>query len=127
MVWNYAAVAIGGAIGCCARYGMTQVVQLFYSGKFPLPTLLVNVLGSFILGFLFYWTLERFPVNPTLRLAILTGGLGGFTTFSTFMVESFGLMENGMPTRAALYVVLSVVVGFIAAVAGAWLSRHLAV
>lgn len=122
---TYLAVAIGGAIGCTARYGMTQLIQLVYGHSFPFATLIINVLGSFILGFLFFETLERLPIGPTLRAALLTGGLGGFTTFSTFMVESLLLMEDGRTVQSLLYVGLSIVLGFIAALGGGYISRSL--
>lgn len=122
---NYVAVAAGGAVGCAARYGLTQLIQLIWGRNFPVATLTINVLGSFLLGFLFFETLERLTMAPALRTAILTGGLGGFTTFSTFMVESMLLMEDGYPTRAVLYVTLSVFLGFSAALAGGFLSRHI--
>jgi len=125
-VWlNYLAVAAGGAVGCTARYGLTELIQLVWGRTFPVATLVINVLGSFLLGFLFFETLERLTMAPALRAAILTGGLGGFTTFSTFMVESMILVEDGRPSRAAIYVGLSVVLGFAAAVAGGFLSRRL--
>ena len=122
---NYLAVAAGGAVGCTARYGLTELIQLVWGRNFPVATLVINVLGSFLLGFLFFETLERLTMAPALRAAILTGGLGGFTTFSTFMVESMILVEDGRPSRAAIYVALSVVLGFAAAVAGGFLSRRL--
>ena len=122
---NYLAVGIGGAVGCCARYGMTQLIQAVYGKSFPVATLTINVLGSFILGFLFFETLERLTISPTLRAAILTGGLGGFTTFSTFMVETLLLTEDGEISRAAMYVILSIVLGFLAAFAGGYLARNL--
>jgi len=125
-VWlNYIAVAAGGAVGCSARYGLTELIQLVWGRSFPAATLVVNVLGSFVLGFLFFETLERLTMAPALRTAILTGGLGGFTTFSTFMVESLLLVENGQPGRAVLYVALSIALGFTAALAGGFLSRHI--
>ncbi|MEJ2344815.1 MAG: fluoride efflux transporter CrcB [Gammaproteobacteria bacterium] len=122
---NYIAVAVGGAFGCTARYGLTQLIQLVWGRNFPTATLVINVLGSFILGFLFFETLERLTMAPALRAAILTGGLGGFTTFSTFMVESVLLVEDGRPGGAFLYLVLSIVLGLTAAVAGGLLSRRL--
>ncbi len=78
-MWSYVAVAAGGIIGCCARYGMTQLVQLVYGRSFPVATLIINVLGCFLMGFLFFETLDRVSISPTLRTGILTGGLGGFT------------------------------------------------
>jgi CrcB protein len=125
MYWNYLAVAIGGAIGCCARYGLTNLLQSCLGKDFPLATLIINVVGSFLLGYLFFWSLERVSITPALRVAILTGGLGGFTTFSTFMLESVVLVENGSPTGAVLYAVASVILGFSAAFTGAWLARAL--
>ena len=122
---NYLAVGIGGAVGCCARYGMTQLIQALYGKSFPIATLTINVLGSFILGFLFFETMERLTISPTLRAAILTGGLGGFTTFSTFMVETLLLTEDGEISWAAMYVILSIVLGFLAAFAGGYLARNL--
>lgn len=121
---NYVAVATGGAFGCAARYGLTELIQLVWGRNFPVATLIINVLGSFILGFLFFETLERLTMAPILRTAILTGGLGGFTTFSTFMVESVLLVEDGRAGRALLYVTLSILLGFTAAVAGGLLSRR---
>ncbi|MGH8313484.1 MAG: fluoride efflux transporter CrcB, partial [Gammaproteobacteria bacterium] len=110
-MWNYLAVAAGGVIGCCARYGITQLVQLVYGRAFPLATFLINVAGCFLMGWLFFLTLERLSLSPTLRTAILTGGLGGFTTFSTFAMEALLLVEDGETKTALLYVVASVAVG----------------
>lgn len=125
MLWNYLAVGIGGAFGCCARYGMTQLIQLVYGRDFPFATLSINVLGSFLMGFLFFETLERLTMHPTLRTAILTGGLGGFTTFSTFALESLTLLEDGKPEKALLYLGLSVGLGLLAAFLGGYISRNL--
>lgn len=122
-MWTYFAVALGGAAGCCARYGVTQLVQLVYGRNFPLATLIVNVSGCFIMGFLFFVTLERVSMSPALRAAILTGGLGGFTTFSTFAMESLLLLEDNEIGYAILYLGLSVFLGLLAAFFGAYLAR----
>lgn len=124
-MWNYLAVAAGGVIGCCARYGLAQLVQQFYGRSFPLATLIINVLGCFLMGWLFFLTLDRLSLNPTLRTAILTGGLGGFTTFSTFAMEALLLVEQGATRTAVIYVAASVLLGLAAAFAGAWLARSL--
>jgi len=79
-MWTYIAIAIGGVIGCWARFGMTNLVQAVYGREFPYATLSINLLGSFLMGFLFIDTLERLTMSPELRAGILTGGLGGFTT-----------------------------------------------
>jgi len=122
---TYFAIAVGGTFGCWARYAMTNLVQAIYGRDFPYATLSINVLGAFLMGFLFIETLERLTISPALRTGILTGVLGGYTTFSTFEMETLLLVEQGEAVRAALYVVLSVVLGFIAAFGGAYIARNL--
>ena len=124
-MWNYVAVAAGGVIGCCARYGVTQLVQQVYGRNFPLATFIINVVGCFLMGWLFILTLDRLSLSPALRTAILTGGLGGFTTFSTFALEALLLAEDGEVRTAVIYMTASVAVGLAAAFAGAWLARSL--
>ncbi len=118
-LWILIAISVGGTIGCWARYGMTNLVQAICGADFPYATLSINLLGSFLMGFLFIETLERVAISPVLRTGILTGGLGGFTTFSTFEMESLLLVEKGEPLKTLLYVLLSVGVGFIGAFFGA--------
>ena len=124
-MWTYVAIAVGGMVGCWARYGMTNLVQSIYGRDFPYATMSINLLGSFLMGFLFIETLERLPTAPELRTGILTGFLGGFTTFSTFSMESVLLVEQGYVLRAVVYMVLSTVLGFLAAFGGAYLARNL--
>jgi CrcB protein len=85
----------------------------------------INIMGSFIMGFLFVETLERLTLAPSLRTGILTGFIGGYTTFSTFEMESLLLAEGGELLKAALYVALSVGLGFVAAFGGAYIARNL--
>lgn len=118
-------MAIFAIVGAFARYGQTIAVQNVLGRAFPFATLSINVLGSFLMGFLFFETLERVHVSPELRTGILTGGLGAYTTFSTFSLESLNLMENGEMLKAGLYVGSSVVLSIAAAIFGAYLSRNL--
>jgi CrcB protein len=124
-MWTYVAIAIGGALGCWARFAQTNLVQAVYGRDFPFATISINVIGSFLMGFLFIETLERLTLSPVLRTGILTGVLGGYTTFSTFEMETLLLAEGGELLKAALYVALSVGLGFIAAFGGAYIARNL--
>ena len=119
-MWTYVAIAIGGTLGCWARYAQSDFVQATFGRDFPLATLSINVIGSFLMGFLFILTLERLMIPPSVRVGVLTGVLGGYTTFSTFEMETLLLAENGEFFKAGLYVVLSVVIGFAAAFGGAY-------
>lgn len=124
-MWNYVAVAIAGAFGCCARLGVNQVVHEHYGQAFPLATLLINVSGCLLMGFLFFYTLEHVSISPTLRLAIITGVLGGFTTFSAFGIETYLLVNDGKLAQAVLYVTLSVVLSLAAVFTGVYAARVL--
>jgi CrcB protein len=121
----YLAIAIGGTLGCWARYGMTILIQAIYGREFPYATLSINALGSFLMGFLFIETLERLTIGPHFRIGLLTGFLGGFTTFSTFAMETLLLAEQGEAAKSALYVALSVGLGLLAAFGGAYIARNL--
>lgn len=125
LAWTLLAIAVGGTLGCWARYGMTALVQMIYGQDFPYATLSINVLGSFLMGFLFIETLERLTLSPELRTGVLTGLLGGFTTFSTYAMELLLLVEQGETGKAFLYFLFSSVLGFGAAFAGAYIARSL--
>jgi fluoride exporter len=124
-VLTYLAIAVGGTLGCCARYTVTNLVQAVYGRDFPYATLSINLLGSFLMGFLFIETLERLTISPALRTGILTGVLGGYTTFSTFEMETLLLVEQGEALKAILYILLSVGLGFLCAFGGAYIARNL--
>jgi CrcB protein len=122
-MWAYIAIAIGGIFGCWARYTMTNGVQAFLGRSFPYATLSINVLACLLIGFLFTLTIERVVVAPAVRFGILTGFLGGFSTFSTFAMETFLLAEQGQWGRSALYVFLSLVLGLAGTAAGVIAAR----
>jgi fluoride exporter len=121
----YIAIAIGGVLGCWARYAMTNLVQAIYGRDFPYATLSINVLACFLMGFLFVETLERLTISPVLRIGILTGFIGGFSTFSTFAMETLLLAEQGEANKSVLYVVLSIFLGMLATFGGAFIARNL--
>jgi CrcB protein len=117
-------VAVGGALGAVARYGLSGWVQSVAGGTFPWGTLVVNVLGCFLLGFAFR-VLQLSAVSPALRGAVTVGFLGAFTTFSTFGLETVGLLQDGRWARAVAYAGGSVAVGLVAVLAGLWLATGL--
>jgi len=95
MVRQLAAVAIGGAAGAVMRWLVASGVQKVAGGPFPWGTFAVNAMGSFLLGFLFVWLIERSTASELIRLAITVGFMGAFTTFSTYSLESVRLLQEG--------------------------------
>lgn len=92
---NYLLVSVGGAIGAAARYFLSGVVYQWLPANFPYGTLIVNILGSFVIGFLMTSFEDRFLVAPGLRIFLTVGILGGFTTFSSFSFETVSLFRSG--------------------------------
>ena len=118
------AVAGGSAVGGLLRYLLSGAIQQRSTG-FPTGTLVVNVLGSFILGSLVRYAAVNPTLSPHLRLLLGAGFCGGFTTFSTFSVETLELLQQGQHPRAFLYITLSVVTSLAAAMAGMVATRAL--
>jgi len=119
------AIAGGGAVGALLRYWVSSGVYLLAGRDFPYGTLVVNVLGSLLMGFLYIWLLERTLGGVAMRAFVLIGLLGAFTTFSTFSVETLNLMEAGQMGRAILNTLMSVVLCIGAAALGVMLARQL--
>ena len=117
-------VAIGGALGAMSRYGVALVVARFWSGQFPLATFLINITGSFILGFFATFAVEKTAIDPLWRLLVATGFVGAYTTFSTFEYETQGLVEAGAVAIALANVIASVIAGYIAVQLGVFLARR---
>ena len=118
-------IALGGASGAVLRYliNISPLARLFE--KFPFPTFFINVSGSFLIGFLLVLLTERFEAHENLRLAVIVGFLGAFTTFSTFEMEIFELFREKHFTTAFGYLFLSVALGFAGVAAGVWLAKKL--
>ena len=119
------AVAFGGAFGATLRYliNISPLADLF--GKFPFHTFFINVVGSFLIGFLLVIFADKFAANESLRLALTVGFLGAFTTFSTFEMEIYELIGGRFFVTAFFYISLSVLVGFVGVAAGVWLAKKL--
>ncbi|MBF0512128.1 MAG: fluoride efflux transporter CrcB [Candidatus Omnitrophica bacterium] len=117
-------IALGGAIGTLLRYCVGGLDYRFSQGVFPVSTFIVNLTGSLIIGFLWGF-FERFAVAPNIRLFILIGILGGYTTFSTFSLETFHLLRDCEYKIALMNVLLSNVLGVAAVFAGYFIAKIL--
>lgn len=114
-------IFIGGGSGSIARYLLSKIGNVPHLGL-PLGTLSVNILGSFILGFVLGWALKNDGLYSNTTLLLATGFCGGFTTFSTFAYENHTLLKSGDYLLFCTYVIGSIVVGLIAIFAGVWLG-----
>jgi CrcB protein len=118
-------LSLGGTLGVNARYWLGVWMSRWTSPQFPWATFTINVSGSFLIGFLTV-ALTRWMPHPNLRLLIITGFLGGYTTFSTFENEALTLWERGEGWLMAANIVGSVALGFVAVVIGTAAARGLA-
>src|SRR5262245_50997356 len=121
----YVLIAIGGAAGALARFTVDSWVGARSTGPFPFGTLLVNVSGSFVLGVLFALVTERAVLPADVRAPLMIGFIGAYTTFSTWMLETWRLVEIGAYAHAALNLGGSVVLGATALLLGLALGRAL--
>jgi CrcB protein len=117
-------IAIFGAVGTLARYGLQGLIQIRAGGAFPYGTLLINLTGCFLLGLIGQFTLNRMFISPDWRVAITVGFFGGYTTFSSFGWETAKMLEDGEWLRATTYVAASVFVGLFLSVAGIRLANR---
>lgn len=115
-------IALGGAVGSVSRYGLGVLVQKTAHATFPVGTLTVNVLGSFLVGVLAKAFMHS-QTHPDLRAMLIVGFCGGFTTFSAFSLETAGLMQGGEWAKAAAYVGASIVLCLAATATGFALVR----
>ncbi|OGT20941.1 MAG: camphor resistance protein CrcB [Gammaproteobacteria bacterium RBG_16_57_12] len=118
-------IAAGGALGSLLRFWASGGVHALAGRGFPYGTLFVNVTGSLLMGFLYVWLLERTALAPEWRAFLLVGLLGGFTTFSSFSIETLNLIESGAMVKAGVNIILSVTVCIGAAWFGVLLGRQL--
>lgn len=123
MILQFALVGLGGAIGSMLRYGTTQLFLRFIGEGFPWATLCINILGSLGIGILF-GALSQIENNAdNLKLFMVVGILGGFTTFSAFSLDTILLFERGQYIHGLLYIIASVGLSILAALSGLLLIR----
>jgi len=111
-------VGIGGFIGSIARYLVGGWFAARFGSAFPYGTFVINVTGSFIIGFFLAFAQDRVSLSPYWRLFFAVGFVGGYTTFSTFEYESISLLQNGEMLLGAIYMIGSLVIGAVAAIGG---------
>jgi CrcB protein len=125
-VIQIAVLSLGGVFGVNARYWLGLWVNRWASQRFPWATFLINVTGSFAIGFLTMLLARRLP-HQNFRLLVLTGFLGGYTTYSTFAFESLTLWERGEKGISIAYMASTVAAGFVAVTLGVALARNLTI
>lgn len=121
---HWLAVALGGALGALARFGLVRAMTAWFGPAFPLGTLAVNVAGSLAAGLLYVRLVEQGAGDGALRALLIVGFLGAFTTFSAFSVETLRLLEDFGPGAAALNAALNVVLCLAACGLGLWIGRE---
>lgn len=119
----YAILFIGGGLGTVLRFAVYRIALTVLPAGFPFGTFIVNIFGSFVMGILAAWFLRSPALAAQWRLFLMTGVLGGFTTFSAFSLDAFELWQRQSHGLAVLYVISSVVASIAAVCAGGYLVR----
>jgi fluoride exporter len=117
------AIGIGGFLGAVSRYLVANRISILIGASFPFGTLAVNAIGSFLLGFLSRFLLEHFIVDELVRVGILVGFLGAFTTYSTFSYESVVLLQEGDFLKAALNIIANTTICIILCLSGLQIAK----
>jgi CrcB protein len=117
------AVFVGAGLGGVLRHGLNAAITAWLGAAFPYGILAINVIGSTAMGLVAAWFVSSGDADPSMRLFLATGILGGFTTFSAFSLDTVALIERGEAGAAALYVAASVGLSILGLCAGLWAMR----
>ena len=118
MIKNFLIVGLGGAVGSMLRYGVQKIFQVQTVATFPTGTLLVNIAGCFLIGILWSMVSRSLTWNDEMKLLLMTGFCGGFTTFSAFTLEGIGLLKENRTVLFVIYLSASVLGGLLATFIG---------
>lgn len=118
MIKNFLLVFIGGGIGSILRYAISHFFNKFHIGNFPWATFIANVLGCALIGFITSYVYKTTPQDDTLKLLLVTGFCGGFTTFSTLSLENYNFIQNNQYFLAFFYSFTSIIIGILAVFIG---------
>ena len=119
------AIAIGCAVGSLLRFLVSKFIQTRVGVEFPVGTLLVNLSSAFLIGFFFAFFVERLDLSPNLRALLITGLLGGYSTYSTLFYEAYYMLFNGEWLKALLYLLISNGLGLLFVAIGYGLGKML--
>ena len=120
---NILLVLVGSAVGGSARYITSLIIQSKNTTQFPIGTFMINLIGCFTIGMVYAFAARNASTGSDIKLLLATGFCGGFTTFSAFAFENLELFKSGQHLTALIYIILSVVLGILALVLGAYLIK----
>ena len=120
---NIISIFLGGGIGAVTRYLISVNMAKHIQANLPFATFLVNIIGCFVIGFLYFLFIEKSDISPALKLSLTVGFCGGLTTFSTFSLELFEMVGNHQFIHAFSYIILSVIICLIMTAIGAYFAK----
>ena len=123
MIKNFLIVGLGGGAGSMLRYAVQKIFQQQHAGVFPTGTLLVNIAGCFLIGILWSLFSRSLTISEEMKLLLMTGFCGGFTTFSAFTLEGIGLLKENKTALFIIYLTASVVGGLLATFIGIRIAK----